>query len=61
MADIKTITPDNSGFPAFLDFATLRTEGIRHIAAFSGNLWTDHNLHDPGITILCHSISDEQD
>ncbi|HYJ37586.1 MAG TPA: hypothetical protein VEV87_03180, partial [Chitinophagaceae bacterium] len=35
-----------------LDFNSLRTEGIGYIADLSGKIWTDHNAHDPGITIL---------
>jgi len=35
-----------------LDFATLREEGIKFAQELSGNLWTDYNIHDPGITIL---------
>jgi hypothetical protein len=34
------------------DFYRLRREGIGHIAESSGDLWTDYNVHDPGITIL---------
>lgn len=34
------------------DYALLRAEGLTHIQALSGQLWTDHNSHDPGITIL---------
>ncbi len=34
------------------DFDLLREAGIAHIANLSGNLWTDFNSHDPGITIL---------
>lgn len=62
MEEFKIITTDkNSGFPEYIDFATLRREGIDHIAAFSGKVWTDHNLHDPGITImeaLCYVLTD---
>lgn len=62
MEELKIITTDtNSGFPEYIDFATLRREGIDHIAAFSGKVWTDHNLHDPGITILealCYVLTD---
>jgi len=62
MEDIKIITTEkNSGFPEYIDFATLRQEGIDHIAAFSGKVWTDHNLHDPGITTLealCYVLTD---
>lgn len=35
-----------------LDFATLRQEGIAFAQELSGNLWTDYNTHDPGVTIL---------
>ncbi len=44
-----------------LDFAYLRARGIEYIEAFAGNLWTDYNSHDPGITmleVLCYAISD---
>lgn len=47
--------------PSWWLFNELRKKGVEHIAAFSGELWTDHNLHDPGITILevlCYAISD---
>ena len=42
-------TPDR---PVSLDWAALRAEGIDHIRALSGQIWTDHNAHDPGITAL---------
>jgi hypothetical protein len=62
MPDLKYITTDkNSGFPEYLDFATLRKLGIQHIAELSGKIWTDHNLHDPGITMLealCYVLTD---
>lgn len=62
MPELKYITTDkNSGFPEYLDFATLRRLGIQHIAELSGKIWTDHNLHDPGITILdalCYVLTD---
>ena len=34
------------------DFYFLREEGIKLIQQYSGTTWTDHNIHDPGITIL---------
>ena len=43
------------------DFDALRKEGVEHIAQLSHALWTDYNLHDPGITILealCYAITD---
>lgn len=46
---IKQTDPD---LPQFLDFKNLRKEGLEHIGNLAGKIWTDHNLHDPGITIL---------
>jgi hypothetical protein len=43
------------------DFYRLRREGIGHIQQAGSTLWTDYNLHDPGITILealCYAITD---
>jgi len=47
--------------PATKDFNYLREEGLKYIQQLSGKLWTDHNLHDPGITILevlCYALMD---
>ncbi|MDX2070792.1 MAG: hypothetical protein SFV55_20350 [Haliscomenobacter sp.] len=44
-----------------LDFQVLRREGLKHIGELSGKIWTDHNAHDPGITILealCYALVD---
>ena len=58
----RTITPKNiPEFPDYLDFGRLRAEGIKHIQDLAGNIWTDHNVHDPGITILevlCYALTD---
>jgi len=43
------------------DFSYLREKGLQYIQKLSGKLWTDHNLHDPGITILevlCYALMD---
>lgn len=43
------------------DFNYLREKGLTYIQQLSGKLWTDHNLHDPGITILevlCYALMD---
>jgi hypothetical protein len=56
MAIMLTL-PDN----AVLDYNFLRREGIRHLERLAGPLWTDFNLHDPGITILeqlCYALTD---
>ena len=57
----KWINKDNSDFPEYLDFDKLRAEGIAYLGKLSGKIWTDHNVHDPGITILevlCYSLLD---
>ena len=57
----KVISKKNTGFPEYLDFDTLRREGIGYLGKLSGKLWTDHNVHDPGITILemlCYALLD---
>lgn len=44
-----------------LNYDFLRAEGIKHIQQLAGHIWTDHNTHDPGITILeqlCYAITD---
>lgn len=59
--DNKVISRKNEGFPEWLDFDKLRTEGIEYLGELSGKIWTDHNVHDPGITILemlCYSLLD---
>lgn len=44
-----------------LEFAALRRQGIALIQRLAGEHWSDHNLHDPGITILetlCYALTD---
>jgi len=55
------INKNNSDFPQYLDFERLRAEGIAYLGKLSGKIWTDHNVHDPGITILevlCYALLD---
>lgn len=43
------------------DYAFLRKKGIEHIQQLTKSLWTDHNIHDPGITILeilCYAVTE---
>jgi len=49
---ITVISPEDPNLPNFVDFKALRKEGLKHIGNLSGKIWTDHNVHDPGITIL---------
>lgn len=54
---IRRLQPDQEG----LDFEGLRREGIRIVQEISGDIWTDYNLHDPGVTILealCYALTD---
>ncbi len=60
MAEPLTI-PTGASPPPGVSFAQLRAEGIAQLQQLSGKLWTDHNAHDPGITILevlCYVLSD---
>lgn len=44
-----------------MDYSLLREKGMDYIRALSSRIWTDHNLHDPGITILealCYGLTD---
>lgn len=44
-----------------LDFNWLRLKGIEHAQKLSGEIWTDYNEHDPGVTILeylCYALTD---
>ncbi len=43
------------------DFEFLREQGISVIQSIAANSWTDHNLHDPGITMLeaiCYALTE---
>ena len=43
------------------DYALLRGKGLEYIQALGSRIWTDYNIHDPGITLLealCYAISD---
>jgi hypothetical protein len=43
------------------NFAELRAKAMEYIQQSAGATWTDHNLHDPGITILeaiCYALGD---
>lgn len=43
------------------DFAFLREEGMNIVRTLAAGTWTDHNLHDPGITLLeafCYALTE---
>jgi hypothetical protein len=60
MAEKLTISKQPSDIPA-RNYQQLREEGLQHIQLLSRKLWTDYNIHDPGITsleLLCYAITD---
>ncbi len=46
----------NEPVPIGMDFVALKKEGIDIAQELSGDVWTDYNEHDPGITILENQI-----
>ncbi|MBD2095620.1 hypothetical protein H6F90_10685 [Trichocoleus sp. FACHB-591] len=59
--EYPSISKQNPVFPEYLDFEKLRAIGIAHLQQMSGKLWTDYNLHDPGVTILevlCYAVTE---
>ncbi|RMG55149.1 MAG: hypothetical protein D6722_28240, partial [Bacteroidetes bacterium] len=47
--------------PPSMDYARLRQHGIEAAQRLSGDIWSDYNEHDPGITILenlCYAITE---
>ena len=60
MVDPATL-PTLAADAAPLDFSSLRQQGLALIQRLAGETWTDHNTHDPGITILeqvCYALTD---
>ena len=56
----KTINK-NRELPESQDFHFLRRQGLEHIGTLASGMWTDYNVHDPGISILevlCYAITD---
>lgn len=43
------------------NYALLREKGLQHLQQIAGEVWTDHNIHDPGISLLelvCYAITE---
>ena len=43
------------------NYALLRSEGLKHLERLGHELWTDFNIHDPGIAMMelfCYAITD---
>ena len=49
----KSITIQKKpAIPAGSDYQLLRQKGLEYIQQLGSRLWTDYNIHDPGITLL---------
>lgn len=60
MNELLTI-PHNPTRLTSQDYQFLREEGLKYIEQLGHQIWTDYNIHDPGITILealCYAIVD---
>jgi len=58
--DTYSLDPEKGIDPSY-DLEKLRENAISRIQKYSGNVWTDHNVHDAGIVILeqlCFAIAD---
>jgi predicted nucleic acid-binding protein len=56
----QTIAKLSAQAPA-VDHRQLYGLGLQHVQQLSSRIWTDYNLHDPGITILellCYALTD---
>lgn len=51
MAPLAETISKKSGTPD-LDYEALRAEALRLVQKLSGKVWTDFNIHDPGVTLL---------
>ncbi|MEM8894409.1 MAG: dihydrofolate reductase [Bacteroidota bacterium] len=51
MKEPKSIQKADSS-PFHKDFKDLKNQGIEALQKLSGELWTDYNTHDPGVTVL---------
>ncbi len=48
-------------YPKSMDFVALKKEGIEKVQELCGDIWTDYNEHDPGVTILeniCYALTE---
>lgn len=60
MDELLTISK-NPSLPLAQNFQELRNAGLEYIRALGSSIWTDYNIHDPGITmleVLCYAITD---
>jgi len=61
LTNTQNITIDPKPATDIENYEWLRNAGLNYIQQFSGKLWTDYNIHDPGITmleLLCYALTD---
>lgn len=61
MADTPNNFSRNDQLQPSMDFHELKNKGLEYIKQLSSGIWTDYNVHDPGITILeqlCFALTD---
>ncbi|MDR4498730.1 MAG: hypothetical protein MRK02_12550 [Candidatus Scalindua sp.] len=61
MSQLSKTIPKHPELKPAEDFYHLRRKGIDFIIQMGSSLWTDYNIHDPGITILeaiCYALTD---
>lgn len=59
--NLPLVIPKERSFNESENYEFLRQEGINYIQALGTEIWTDFNVHDPGITVLealCYAITD---
>jgi uncharacterized protein len=60
MSEAITISKKRPNSKA-MDYTFLRQEGLKYIEQLASKLWTDYNVHDPGITMmemLAYAVTD---
>ncbi len=59
MSEQMIISPEDPAITKGMDYAWLKAEGLKLVQQLAGDIWTDYNEHDPGVTtleqlMLCH-------
>jgi hypothetical protein len=58
---LSQLTIPNKTEQSALDYQQLYAIGLKHVQRLSSEIWTDYNVHDPGITtleLLCYALTD---
>ncbi|HEX2900410.1 MAG TPA: hypothetical protein VHS96_11885, partial [Bacteroidia bacterium] len=61
MAKEPASIPKEPQVPDSQNYALLKAAGVDRVQELAGDIWTDYNQHDPGITILeqlCYAITE---